>query len=160
MTSVDRALAWAVDRMPFGLTQGMRVMTLDGELPVEHLVTGDRVVTRRAGSARLTGHRIDRMRLPAVEIRGAALGHMAPDAVLTLPASQMILLRDWRARVMFGQPQVAVPVGLLVDHGFICDLGEVDLVLHRLEFDRAEVVYAEGLELLSAPPREALRPAA
>lgn len=145
---------------PFGLPSGMRVMTLDGALPVEHLVPGDRIVTRKAGMARLTDHHVGTVRTEAVEIRGGAFGTMEPDAVVMLPAAQVVLLRDWRAKVMFGQPQASVPAGMLVDLDFIRDLGEVEMVLHRLIFDRAEIIYAEGLELASGPARLSLRPAA
>ena len=160
MTQAGPAGSLAGGTAPFGLPQGMQVLTLDGALPVEHLVSGDRIVTRRDGSARLTGHVMERVRTHAVEVRGGALGNMDPDDVLVLPAGQMILLRDWRARIMFGQPQATIAVGALVDHGFIRDLGEVELTLHRLIFERAEVIYAQGLELLSAAPRRAMRPAA
>lgn len=160
MSAPTRSMAPHGSQAPFGLPRGMQVMTLDGALPVEHLVTGDRIVTRKAGMARLAGLRIDKVRTLAVEIRGGALGNMDPDAVLVLPAAQAVLLRDWRAKVMFGQPQVSVPVGMLVDHGFIRDLGEVELTLHRLIFDRDEIVYAEGLELATGAARLSLRPAA
>ncbi len=145
---------------PSGLPSGMRVMTLDGALPVEHLVPGDRIVTRKAGSARLVDHHVDRVRTDAVEIRGGAFGTMEPEAVLVLPAAQAVLLRDWLAKVKFGQPQVSVPVGMLADLGFIRDLGEVEMTLHRLIFERAEIIYAEGLELASSPAQLGLRPAA
>ena len=87
-------------------------------------------------------------------------GFPEPDAVLVLPAAQVVLLRDWRAKVMFGQPQVSVPVGALLELGLIRGLGEVEMVLHRLIFDRAEIVYAEGLKLASSPAALNLRPAA
>jgi len=145
---------------PFGLPSGMRVMTLDGALPVEHLVPGDRIVTRKVGMARLVDHKVDHVRTEAVEIRGGAFGTMEPDAVVMLPAAQAVLLRGWRAKVMFGQPQASVPAGLLVDLELIFDLGKVEMVLHRLIFERDEIVYAEGLELASGPARLRLRPAA
>jgi hypothetical protein len=139
-----------------GLPTGAEVLTLDGALPVEHLTIGDRVITRTAGATRLVDLSVDTVTEHAVEITGGALGKMDPDATLILPASQVILLRDWRARVMFGQPQVAVPVGVLVDHGFIRDLGEREMRLHRLIFERDHVIYASGLELCCAPRSKAV----
>ena len=110
--------------------------------------------------ARLVDHEVDRVRTDAVEIRGGMIGTMDPEAVLVLPAAQPVLLRNWHAKLMFGQPQVSVPVGMLADLGFVRDLGEVEMVLHRLIFERAEIVYGEGLELVSGPARVSLRPAA
>ncbi len=140
-----------------GLPTGTLLRTLDGEIPVEFVTPGDRIVTRNAGSVALLAVHVDTVEEHAVEITGGALGDVPLDQSLILPASQQVLLRDWRAQVMGGQPQVVVPVGYLVDHGLILDLGEREVTLHRLIFARDQVIYAGGLELMSAPRRDDLR---
>jgi hypothetical protein len=132
------------------LSPGTVVLTLDGALPVEYLVPGDRVITRDSGCAVLKTHVFRRARLPGVLIQGGALGHMRPDQEVLLPASQEILLRDWRAKALFGAAQALVPVSRLVDGSFVCALGEIEMGLHELVFDRPHILYVDGLELASA----------
>ena len=73
-----------------------------------------------------------------------------------LPADQPVLVRENRARVLFGQSQAMVMAGHLIDGAFIHDAGPRRLVLFRLEFDRPRVIYCEGMELGNAP--EAAQP--
>jgi hypothetical protein len=143
-----------------GIPHGTPVLTLDGELPIEFLSEGDRVITRNAGSARLLSRHSFRCRRAAVLIQAGSLGQMRPETDTVLPACQHVLVRDWRARALFGQPQAMVAAGVLADGEYIRDLGEMELQLHVLCFERDQVVYAGGLELLSQPERIALRPAA
>lgn len=140
-----------------GLVATTVVRTLEGEIPVEFLSPGDRVITRRAGAAALCAIEIDEVQEPAVEFTSGALDQSVPEAPVILPASQLVLLRNWRAQVMFGQPQAVTPAGMLVDHGIILDRGMRTLTLFRLIFDRDHVIYAGGLELTSAPIRDRLR---
>ena len=143
-----------------GIVRGTTVRTADGDIPVEHLSPGDRVITRNSGAAPLMALEIDTVTEQAVEFTAGSMNVDCPAQSLILPSSQPVLLRDWRAKVMFGQPQAVTPAGLLVDHGFILDLGERDLALYRLIFERDQVIYAGGLELTSAPILERKRRAA
>jgi hypothetical protein len=140
-----------------GICKGTSVLTLDGDLPVEHLAPGDKVITRNSGAAELLALEFDTVTEHGVQIASGALGTIPEGTKLVLPASQPILLRDWRAQVMFGQPQAVTAAGTLVDHGFILDLGEVKMTLYRLIFERDQVIYAGGLELTSAPVLERKR---
>ncbi len=132
-----------------GIPAGTIVLTLKGEMPVEDIVPGDRVITRNGGAVPLQRHDITTVTVPAVRVSAGSLGDTRPESDTTLPAAQGVLLRDWRARAIFGQPQAVAPAGVLVDDEFITDLGQQDLVLHHLVFDRDQVVYAGGLELLA-----------
>ena len=60
-------------------------------------------------------------------------------------------LRDWRARVFCGSDQVAVPVSRLHDGKHIV-WGEYpgELRDYDLEFTQQQVIYAEGVEVMSA----------
>lgn len=140
-----------------GIVTGTEIRTLDGDLPIEFLNPGDRVITRNGGATRLMAIERDTVFEKAVEVTASAMNRDVPDRRLILPASQPVLLRDWRAKVMFGQPQAVAPVGALIDHGFILDLGEQELDLHRLIFERDQVIYAGGMELTSEPIRERVR---
>ncbi|PWK61136.1 Hint domain-containing protein [Roseicyclus mahoneyensis] len=136
---------------PMAIAPGTCVLTLDGALPVDHLYPGDRLVTRH-GARRIEA--IDRVTLAAgtaiVSIAQNALGGR-PERDLWLPAGQRIVIRDWRAKALYGQAQVCIAVGQLVDGEYI-RLSELpaEVMAYALRFGRPEVFYADGLELASA----------
>lgn len=132
---------------PAGIVAGTKVLTLDGELPVEFLSPGDRVITRDSGMAVLRDIRVRRTRCAAVSIAAGTLGHTRPDEDMILPADQKILVRDWRAEALFGAKQALVPAARLADGQYVRELGAVEMVLHELVFDSAHVIYAGGMEL-------------
>ena len=134
------------------LAVGTTVLTLDGTLPVEFLNPGDRVITRNSGTARLVAMRPHRVRCDAVAIAAGSLGNARPDQDAVLCASQVILVRDWRAKALFGASQALVPVSRLVDGAFVRALGEVELDVIELHFDEPQILYGDGLELASALP--------
>ena len=130
-----------------GILVGTMVRTLDGVLPVEFLSPGDRIVCRQ-GARRLLGvaaRHLDRADL--VRIRASSLGHDRPDSDLLLSPDQPVLIRDWRAKVLFGQPVAAIPAARLVDGEFILAETWTDVRVFSLQFADDEVIYAEGLEL-------------
>ena len=135
------------------LPPGTEVLTLAGALPAEALYPGDRVITRDAGAQVL--RRITRHDVPAdmrfVCIRKDALGGK-PARDLLLPADQKILLRDWRAQALFGTPAARVPLSRLVDGEVICWSDARPEALLTLHCARAHVLYADGLEVISAAP--------
>jgi hypothetical protein len=100
-----------------GLGAGTPVLTLDGEIPVEHLTEGDRVVTR-SGARRLR-------RITARLVEGGfrvsphRLGQGRPEAAVVLGPRQKILLRDWRARALAGGDTALMPVARLADGDYI-----------------------------------------
>lgn len=138
---------------PAALAPASIVMTLDGALPVEHLYPGDRVITRHGARALLS---MDRVTLPVgtpiVEVARNAFGGR-PDRDVWLPAAQRILIRDWRAKALYGQAQACVPAGQLADGEYV-RLAQLDrdVTCFALRFGRPEVLYVDGLELASADP--------
>ncbi|MGP6088784.1 Hint domain-containing protein [Antarctobacter jejuensis] len=134
------------------LPAGIEVMTLDGILPVEFLNPGDRVITRNSGTAVLRHIRSFTACVPTVSIRPGSLGHMRPDRVITLPAAQEVLVRDWRAETLFGARQALAPISRLVDGNFITLEGVQRMTLVELVFDGPQILYADGLELAAAAP--------
>ena len=130
-----------------GVLAGTEILTLSGAMPVEYLSPGDRIITRE-GARVLRALRVRHAgRLPLVRIAAGALGHDRPEAGLDLPADQPVLLRDWRARVMFGTDRAVLPVRRLIDGEFVRPVAGRDLRVFTLAFDAPQVVYAEGMEL-------------
>lgn len=126
---------------------GTPVLTLDGELPVEFLAPGDRVVTR-SGMRRITEIEVTRVQnVRVICVQCDSLGVGRPSAETVLSPNQQILVRDWRAKALYGKPEALIPASRLCDGEFLrADiLPEARFV--TLRFDRAEVIYAGGLEL-------------
>ncbi|WP_264213773.1 Hint domain-containing protein [Leisingera thetidis] len=143
------------------LLRGTMVLTREGARAAQALAAGDSIITRTQGMARIEAVRSRRAMLQAVSFRAGSLGGTRADSDLTVPWDQRILVRDWRAKAMFGQPQAVVPAYELVDGEFIRDLGLQMMDLTILEFSRPHVIYAGGMELAAAAaPDEDLRPAA
>ena len=133
-----------------GLCEGTHVMTLEGNLPVEYLTAGDKVLTRQG--AREIMHIAARPLTDCpVLIRRGSLGPARPAQDLYLAPDQDVHLRDWRARVIYGSDQVAVPVTRLRDGETIL-WGEHpgELLVYDLELAERAVIYAEGVEIMSA----------
>ena len=133
------------------IAPGTAVLSLDGALPVEHLYVGDRLITRH-GARALTA--IDKIVLPVgtaiVRLTKNALGGR-PERDLWLPATQRILIRDWRAMALYGQKQACVPVGQLADGEYIrIETLTEAMTAFALRFGRPEMFQADGLELASA----------
>lgn len=126
------------------------VLTLDGALPVEYLSAGDRVITRDSGMAVLRRVNMRSRATHSVQFQAGSLGHDRPDSDTILPASQQVLIRDWRAEALFGAKHALVPALRLVDGEFVRDLGSQKLDFFELIFDAPHIIYADGLEIASA----------
>jgi len=112
-----------------GFLSGTILLTQDGEMPVEFISQGDKVVTRDAGFATVVGVTRVRVTTHAISFAAGSLGDTRPDQDLVLPAGQPVLIRDWRAQAMFGTPQALVRADALLDGEFIRDLGEQEMEL-------------------------------
>lgn len=134
-------------QMCHGFPAGTKIMTADGILPVEYLSAGDRVVTRNGGLMPLLGIHSIPHATRGIKFTSQCFGKKGPDEDILLPADQPVLIRDWRARALFGQSQAMARAAMLVDDEFIIDIGPRRMLLFRLAFDRARVIYAAGLEL-------------
>ena len=132
------------------LIAGTVVLTLDGALPVEYLAAGDRVITRDSGAATLIAIHHRKLRVKLVAIRAGTLGNSRPDRDAVLPATQEILVRDWRAKTLFGAERALVPAERLADGEFIRVIGTREVSVVALCFDAPHILYADGLELASA----------
>jgi hypothetical protein len=130
-----------------GMVAGTMVRTLDGVLPVEYLTPGDRIVTR-AGMRRLTSVSVQSRKMAdLVRIRASTIGHDRPDQDLLLSPGQPVVIRDWRAKALYGLPAAAIPASRLADGEYVCLETHRRVRIFTLRFDEEEVIYAEGLEL-------------
>lgn len=133
-----------------GLAAGTTVMTLDGELPVEHLNIGDRVITRDAGMAVLRDVRSKEVLVASIQIKAGSLGHTRPQDDMIVGPDTLVHIRDWRAKALFGADVATVKAKRLIDGEFVSEQAPKTLTVYELVFDRQHILYADGLEVASA----------
>jgi hypothetical protein len=144
--SVSAVDGQADQQLLAGIGAGTRIRTLDGTLPVEFLQPGDRIVTR-SGAKRLVAVSVRQSRaLDVVRVKASTLGHDRPGADLLIGPGQPIVVRDWRARALYGAEVAAVPSARLADGEFVRRETHA-LRLYTLRFAEDEVIWAEGVEL-------------
>ena len=146
----DRAIEAQVEQRFSGVCGGTTIMTLDGEIPVEHLAVGDRIITRDSGMAVLKAIRVETHRMQPIRIKAGSLGHTRPDRDMIVAPQAEIHIRDWRAEALFGAPAALVAADRLVDGEFLAYQDASDIMLYTLEFDRRHILYADGIEMASA----------
>ncbi|MEL7278913.1 MAG: Hint domain-containing protein [Pseudomonadota bacterium] len=132
-----------------GLIGQAMVMTALGERAVATLQPGDRIITRDRGMAILEDIRARQVQTPLVKITARSLGHNRPEGDTLLPAGQRVLIRDWRAKAVFGSGHALVPAERLVDGEFITFEACTNTVLYDLLFEDPHILYVDGLELAS-----------
>lgn len=130
-----------------GICSGTAIMTLDGELPVEHLVAGDRVITRD-GVAVLADVQSRRAKVRPIVIKGGSLGHTRPEIDMTVTPATRIHIRDWRAHVLFGAESADVEAHRLADGEFVAQSSWRLMQVFDLQFENDNVIYANGVEIM------------
>ncbi|WP_179379398.1 Hint domain-containing protein [Jannaschia marina] len=125
-----------------GIARGTVILTARGEVPVEHLRAGDRVITRERGMSVLKA--VTGLTAAACSIRTDSLGLGRPERDTTVACDQHIAVRDWRAEALFDAGAALVPARRLADGKQIAAFGEADFF--RLDFGTPLTVYANGLE--------------
>lgn len=130
-----------------GLAAGTVVLTLRGEVAVEDLVAGDRVITRDNGAQPLRAVEAVAARVAPVRVAAGSLGHNRPDRDMLIGPGTRVHLRDWRARALYGRARALVEVHRLIDGEFVTEERPRGLTLHTLAFDGPQIVYADGVEI-------------
>lgn len=130
-----------------GLGSGTVVLTLRGEVAVEDLVPGDKVVTRDTGAVPLRGVERFAARVAPVRVAAGSLGHTRPERDMLMGPGTRVHLRDWRARALYGRARALVEAHRLVDGEFVTEERPRGMTLHALLFDAPQVIYADGLEV-------------
>ena len=134
-------------------TPGTLISTDRGEVPVEDLRTGDKVVTRDNGLqvVRWIGRRdlsladlIVKPALRPVEITAGALGHGLPLRDMQVSPQHRMLIEGARAEMLFGEAEVLVAaIHLTALPGVEQKLTAGVQYIHVL-FDRHEIICADG----------------
>ena len=125
-------------------------MTLDGEIPVEHLSIGDRVITRDSGMSVIKAINTRTVKMQTIRIKAGSLGHTRPDRDMVVAPGARIHIRDWRAEALFGGATATVEAHRLVDGEFLAHQPVANVQVFDLMFDREHILYADGVEVLSA----------
>ncbi|NAZ35545.1 Hint domain-containing protein [Rubellimicrobium sp. CFH 75288] len=131
-----------------GLAGGTLVLTLRGEVAVDDLLPGDRIITRDAGAQTLRAVESLAARVAPVRIVAGTLGHNRPGRDLVVGPGTLIHLRDWRARVLHGAARAVAEAARLADGEFVVQERPRGLTLHRPLLDGPHVLYADGVELV------------
>lgn len=142
---------------------GTQILTPGGLVAVEDLVAGDRVVTRDHGAQPIRwigsstvspGRMAIRPDLRPVLIRKGALGEEQPNRDMQLSRQHRVLIRDWRAEMLFGSGEgVLVPAVALCNDGTITEQRpDAPVTYVHMLFDDHEIVYADGIETESFHP--------
>ncbi|WP_416915799.1 MAG: Hint domain-containing protein [Roseicyclus sp.] len=138
---------------PVCFTPGTLIATPRGEVPVETLREGDRVITRDNGiqEIRWVGlRRLDRAALadtPAlrpVVLRKGSLGHGLPDRDMAVsPRHGMLVTRAW-GEPGFDDPEVLVPALQLLGRPGIVQMDTLRTTYIHILCDRHELVLSNG----------------
>lgn len=133
-----------------GVPVGTHILTENGPIAVEALSPGELIVTRNGGTQPLLDIRTVTRAIRAIKFTAGCFGSKGPHQDMLLPEAQPVLIRDWRARALFGQSQAMIRAGQLVDGAFIHDIGPRRMVLFQLDFGRARVIQGFGLDIGTA----------
>lgn len=143
-------------------TPGTRLQTEAGEVAIEDLSPGERLLTRDNGTQEVlwTGHR--RMSgarlfaLPAqrpIRIRRGAFGLDRPDGELLVSPEHRVLLKGPAAADLWGEPEVLVRAADLVnDRAVTVDNSLRETWYIHLMLPRHEVIWANGLPVETFHP--------
>ena len=149
-TITRTAKAAAINTLESGICAGTTIMTLDGEIPVEHLSVGNRIITRDSGMSIIKAIVSRDVKVQPVRIKAGSLGHTRPDRDMIVSPGTRIHIRDWRAEALFGAAAATVEATRLIDGEFLAELPARDLKVYDLIFDREHILYADGVEIVSA----------
>jgi len=134
-------------------TKGTLIQTKRGEIPVELIRPGDKVITRDNGfqTVRWVGQRdLAHFELKAshklrpIQISRGSLGKNLPESDLVVSPNHRILIHDRSAQLYFNDPEVLVAAKHLLRRPGI-RLGMVQNVCYvHIMFDKHELVRADG----------------
>jgi hypothetical protein len=143
-------------------TPGTRVRTENGDVAIEDLGIGDRILTRDNGPQEVlwSGHRrMSGARLFAmpdqrpIRMRAGALGIDRPDGDLIVSPEHRVLVKGRAAIDLWGEHEVLVRAADLVgDSRITVDHSLRETFYIHLMLDRHEVVWANGLEVETFHP--------
>ena len=134
-------------------TPGTMIATPRGEMPVESLKAGDRVITRDNGiqELRWTGQRkFDWAQLAAnphlrpIMVRRGSLGNGLPERDMMLSPNHRVLVSNDRTSLYFDEHEVLVSAKHLIGGKGIFEVESIGTTYIHLMFDQHEVVLSDG----------------
>lgn len=132
-----------------GLLGSCNVLTMTGYVPIANLKAGDRIITRN-GLRVLRELSLTTRTFRAITVGKGTLGYSRPTTEMLIAPDQEVMVRDWRAEVLFGRDAVIIPISRLVDGKYIAEQQEMkEHAVYELRFDNEEVYYADGVEIIS-----------
>lgn len=136
-----------------GFAPGTLISTTDGDLPVEWLNAGDKIITRDHGALPLRAmgrQRISRAALAAsphlwpVRLSPALFGGYAGARPLFVSSRHRVLLQGVSIEYHFDRKEVLAQAGHLAPPS-LAHVPPVAFTYHHLLFDRHEVILANGI---------------
>lgn len=126
-----------------------RIRTENGDVAVEDLRPGDRLVTADQGAQPLRwigrATHVARGGFTPIHIRAGALGANGPDSEMLVSPQLQILIAGPRAEALFGQPEVLVPASDLLDGAGLSMSEDTEIVTYyTLLLDRHQILFANG----------------
>jgi hypothetical protein len=125
--------------------RGTRIKTDHGEIEIEDLCEGDRVLTLDNGyqPIRWIGSTLRRAvgAMAPVQIDAGVLGN---DRVLRVSPQHRMLLRGWQAELMFGEHEVLATAKSLLNDRTIRRIEGGFVEYFHILFDRHQIIFAEG----------------
>ena len=144
-------------------TPGTAILTPSGEVAVEDLKVGDRVVTRDnglqtirwIGKKQLSGRDLlARPKLRPVMIRAGSLGPNLPDRDMMVSPNHRMLLVNRQAQLLFEETEVLVAAKHLIGMGGVQQVDRTGVEYVHFLCDNHEVVLANGAWSESFQPGE------
>jgi len=132
--------------------RGTLIQTPYGDTPVESLEAGGKVVTQNSGvqTIRWIGSReitTNPKTAPIIITKGALEslnGEPLPQQDLTVSPQHRMLVSNWRAELLFGEPSVLVAAKHLVNGDTIYTSPTPTVEYFHILFDKHEIVFANG----------------
>ena len=134
-------------------TPGTLISTAKGEVPVETLKVGDRVITRDngiqeirwIGSKALDGRNLlANPHLRPVLIRRGALGHGLPERDMMVSPNHRMLVANDQTSLMFEEREVLVAAKHMINNRGIQQVDAIGISYVHMLFDNHEVILGDG----------------
>lgn len=132
-----------------GLLANCNVMTLQGERTICTLTPGDRIITRN-GARVLREVKVTHHTFRAITVGKGTLGYTRPSENMLMAPGQEVMVRDWRAEILFGRNAVIIPIDRMIDGKYIAQSADLtEHAVYELRFDDEEIFFADGVEIIS-----------
>ncbi|MGO4909319.1 Hint domain-containing protein [Pseudorhodobacter sp. W20_MBD10_FR17] len=134
-------------------TPGTLIATPKGEVPVESLKAGDRIITRDNGIQELRwigqrkfdwAHLIANQHLRPIMVRRGSLGNGLPERDMMLSPNHRVLVSNDRTALYFDEREVLVAAKHLIGGKGIFEVESIGTTYIHLMFDQHEVVLSDG----------------